>query len=127
MKYRIALHKSEEGFAVSVPGLPGCWSQGTTEQEAIQNIRDATRECLAIVENETGDQDVHETEVSVEPVNAEDVYLLTGGALCRATHPTAESVRNAVSARSLVARWRVLVSVSPRAPVISAKKHLRST
>ena len=28
MKYKVALHRSDEGFAVSVPGLPGCWSQG---------------------------------------------------------------------------------------------------
>ena len=41
MKYRIALEKSEEGYSVSVPGLPGCWSQGDTEAEAIENIRDA--------------------------------------------------------------------------------------
>src|ERR671911_1650836 len=41
MKYTIALHKSDEGFSVSVPGLPGCWSQGATEQEALQNIQDA--------------------------------------------------------------------------------------
>ena len=34
MKYKVALHMSEEGFAVSVPGLPGCWSQGRTEAEA---------------------------------------------------------------------------------------------
>jgi hypothetical protein len=33
MKYRIALHKSDEGYSVSVPGLPGCWSQGVTEEE----------------------------------------------------------------------------------------------
>lgn len=65
MKYRIALHKSEEGFAVSVPGLPGCWSQGTTEQEAIQNIQDAIREYLAVVEDETKGQDVREIEVAV--------------------------------------------------------------
>ena len=38
MRYRIALYESEEGFAVSVPGLPGCWSQGATEDEAIENI-----------------------------------------------------------------------------------------
>lgn len=65
MKYRIALHKSEEGFAVSVPGLPGCWSQGTTEQEAIQNIQDAIRDYLAVVEDETRGQDVREIEVAV--------------------------------------------------------------
>jgi len=31
MKYKVVLHPSAEGFAVSVPGLPGCWSQGSTE------------------------------------------------------------------------------------------------
>lgn len=65
MKYRIALHKSEEGYAVSVPGLPGCWSQGTTEQEAIQNIQDAIREYLAAVDDEIRGQDVREIEVAV--------------------------------------------------------------
>ena len=50
MKYRIALQKSEEGYSVSVPGLPGCWSQGVTEQEAVENIRDAIREYLSVVE-----------------------------------------------------------------------------
>jgi len=50
MKYRIALHKSEEGYSVSVPGLPGCWSQGVTEQEAVENIRDAICEYLSVVE-----------------------------------------------------------------------------
>ena len=34
MKYKIALQKSDAGFSVSVPGLPGCWSQGATEEEA---------------------------------------------------------------------------------------------
>ncbi len=48
MKYRIALHKSEEGYSVSVPGLPGCWSQGTTEKEAVESIRDAIREYLSV-------------------------------------------------------------------------------
>jgi predicted RNase H-like HicB family nuclease len=47
MKYKIALHKSDEGFSASVPGLPGCWSQGATEQEALDNIQDAIREYLA--------------------------------------------------------------------------------
>jgi predicted RNase H-like HicB family nuclease len=47
MKYRIALQKTEEGYSVSVPGLPGCWSQGTTEEEALANIEDAIKEYLA--------------------------------------------------------------------------------
>lgn len=52
MKYRVALHKSEEGYSVSVPGLPGCWSQGATENEALENIRDAVREYLTVVEEQ---------------------------------------------------------------------------
>ena len=47
MKYRIAILQSEEGYSVSVPGLPGCWSQGTTEEEAVENIPTAIREYLA--------------------------------------------------------------------------------
>ena len=46
MKYRIAILQSEEGYSVSVPGLPGCRSQGTTEEEAVENIRTAIREYL---------------------------------------------------------------------------------
>ncbi|HEY7179803.1 MAG TPA: type II toxin-antitoxin system HicB family antitoxin [Blastocatellia bacterium] len=37
MRYIIALYISEEGYSVSCPGLPGCWSQGVTEEEAIEN------------------------------------------------------------------------------------------
>jgi len=65
MKYRITLHKSDDGYAVSVPGLPGCWSQGVTEPEALQNIQDAIREYLAAVEDEIKGQDVREIEVAV--------------------------------------------------------------
>ncbi|HEX9917784.1 MAG TPA: type II toxin-antitoxin system HicB family antitoxin [Pyrinomonadaceae bacterium] len=50
MKYKIVLEKSEEGYSVSCPGLPGCWSQGKTEEEAIENIQDAIQEYLAAVE-----------------------------------------------------------------------------
>ncbi|HEV8309775.1 MAG TPA: type II toxin-antitoxin system HicB family antitoxin [Methylomirabilota bacterium] len=47
MKYKIALLKTDEGYSVSVPGLPGCWSQGSTEKEALENIQDAIQEYLA--------------------------------------------------------------------------------
>lgn len=65
MKYRVALHKSEEGYSVSVPGLPGCWSQGATEKEALENIRDAVREYLSVVEQQLRGEDVREIEVAV--------------------------------------------------------------
>ena len=48
-KYRVVLRKSEEGYSVSCPGLPGCWSQGTTEEEALANIRDAIHEYPEVV------------------------------------------------------------------------------
>ena len=48
MKYSVALTQSEEGYSVSCPGLPGCWSQGETEEEALSNIRDAIHNYLAV-------------------------------------------------------------------------------
>jgi predicted RNase H-like HicB family nuclease len=41
MRYKVNLKKTEEGYSVWVPGLPGCWSQGKTEEEALDNIKDA--------------------------------------------------------------------------------------
>jgi predicted RNase H-like HicB family nuclease len=64
MKYKVALHKSEEGFAVSVPGLPGCWSQGRTEAEALDNIRKAIEEYLAAVDGELEGATIREVEVA---------------------------------------------------------------
>ncbi len=49
MRYKVILEQSEEGFSVSVPGLPGCHSQGATEQEALENIADAISEYLEVV------------------------------------------------------------------------------
>ena len=65
MKYKIALYKSEEGYSVSCPGLPGCWSQGETEDEAIENIQDAIKEYLAAAEELIQDGEVREVEISV--------------------------------------------------------------
>ena len=65
MRYRIALHETEEGFAVSVPGLPGCWSQGATESEAIENAKDAIRDYLAVVDALLRNEEVREIEVSL--------------------------------------------------------------
>lgn len=58
MRYRVALRHSEEGYSVSVPALPGCWSQGDTEAEAIANIKIAIEEYLSVVEEQFHDADV---------------------------------------------------------------------
>ena len=50
MKYKVKLKRSKEGFSVWCPGLPGCWSQGNTEEEALNNIQDAISEYLAAAE-----------------------------------------------------------------------------
>ncbi len=65
MNYKVLLHESEEGYSVSCPGLPGCWSQGETEEEAIENIQDAIREYLAAVDELAKGEDVREVEVTV--------------------------------------------------------------
>ena len=65
MKYKIALYKSDEGYSVSCPGLPGCWSQGTTEQEAIENIQDAIKEYLSAVDELVQDGEFREVEVTI--------------------------------------------------------------
>jgi predicted RNase H-like HicB family nuclease len=50
MTYQVKILKSDEGYAVWCPALPGCWSQGSTEAEALENIRDAISEYLSVGE-----------------------------------------------------------------------------
>ena len=64
MLYKVALHKSEEGFAASVPGLPGCWSQGATEADALDNIRVAITEYLSVVDDQLRGEDVRVVEIA---------------------------------------------------------------
>ncbi len=68
MRYKIVLHQSEEGYSVSCPGLPGCWSQGATEAEALENIQTAIREYLTAVEDllqDTPNTEVREVDIAV--------------------------------------------------------------
>ena len=65
MNYKVRIQESEEGYSVSCPGLPGCWSQGETEEEALENIRNAIQEYLAAVDELVKDADVREVEVTV--------------------------------------------------------------
>jgi predicted RNase H-like HicB family nuclease len=65
MNYKVRIHESEEGYSVSCPGLPGCWSQGETEEEALENIRVAIEEYLSAVDELVKDADVREVEVTL--------------------------------------------------------------
>lgn len=64
-KYLVALKESEEGFSVSCPGLPGCWSQGKTKEEALENIRCAIQEYLGAVADTMQGVELREVEVGV--------------------------------------------------------------
>ncbi len=63
MRYKVKLKKSEEGYAVWCPTLPGCWSQGETEDEALENIKDAIQAYLETVEELDRDAESRYVEV----------------------------------------------------------------
>jgi predicted RNase H-like HicB family nuclease len=63
MKYKVAIYRDDEGISVSVPALPGCWSEGDTEEEALANIRDAIQEYLAALEDRLQGAEIRELEV----------------------------------------------------------------
>ena len=65
MTYRVSLLKTDEGYAVSCPGLPGCWSQGQTEDEALANIREAIALYLDVAEELARDGAAEMREVEV--------------------------------------------------------------
>ncbi|MGI8926674.1 MAG: type II toxin-antitoxin system HicB family antitoxin [Tepidiformaceae bacterium] len=51
MRYKVVLVHSEEGVAISCPALPGCWSQGETDDDALENIKDAIRDYLGAIDS----------------------------------------------------------------------------
>ena len=63
MKYSVALNRTDEGYSVSCPGLPGCWSQGVTEEEALANIRDAIEQYVAVARQLAGERELREVEI----------------------------------------------------------------
>ena len=63
MKYKVGIKRTEEGYSVWVPGLPGCWSQGQTEDEALENIADAIQAYLETVDELSKDKESRYVEV----------------------------------------------------------------
>lgn len=49
MKFFVTVHQDEDGvFIAECPTIPGCVSQGKTEEEAYRNIQEAIRDCLEV-------------------------------------------------------------------------------
>jgi len=65
MKYSVVVHKSEYGYDVRVPALPGCHSQGRTEKEALENIKDAIFTYLEMEKEDLRGAQLREVEVAV--------------------------------------------------------------
>ena len=64
MKYKVNLRNTEEGYSVWAPGLPGCWSQGNSEDEALENIKDAIEAYLATVDELTSGKETRYVEIA---------------------------------------------------------------
>ena len=65
MLYKVNIKKTNEGYSIWVPGLPGCWSQGKTEEESLENIKDAIESYLETVEELNRDEESRYVEVMV--------------------------------------------------------------
>lgn len=70
MTYKVVLTHTEEGYSVGCPELPGCWSQGDTEEEAISNIRGAIQDYVSVQPTEEFSSEVRFVEVPEAPVAA---------------------------------------------------------
>ena len=64
MKYTVVFHRDDEGISVSVPGLPGCWSEGDTEEEALGNIQDAIQDYLAAIRDLSAELETYEIDIA---------------------------------------------------------------
>lgn len=77
MNFPVILIHTAEGYSVGCPALPGCWSQGATRAEALENIRDAISEVLEVkmeLESEQWREDGAEVELANVEVPAHAIY-----------------------------------------------------
>jgi predicted RNase H-like HicB family nuclease len=58
MDLKVILEPGEDGgFVAHVPALRGCWSQGPTREEAVQNVREAIRAWLEVEQDKADTTD----------------------------------------------------------------------
>ena len=49
MKFSVTIDRDEDGVWIAeCPSIPGCVSQGTTKDEALENIKEAIQLCLEV-------------------------------------------------------------------------------
>ena len=64
MTYQVVLTHTEDGYSVNCPALPGCWSEGNSETEALDNIRDAISVYLDTIADLNRGADIREVQVA---------------------------------------------------------------
>ena len=64
MRYQVTIYRSDEGITIGVPALPGCWSEGDTEEEALINIQDAIQEYLAALNDRLQGLETREVKIA---------------------------------------------------------------
>ena len=75
MTYKVELIHSEEGYSAGCPELPGCRSEGQTEEEAIANIKSAISDYLSVIKEMKPEEEIEKKFVFVEvpePASSED-------------------------------------------------------
>ena len=69
--FKVILEPDEDGgYVVVCPSLPGCYTQGETKEEALENIKEAILLCLEDMEEEG--EEIHDSSESlVETVSVQ--------------------------------------------------------
>ncbi len=63
MRYKVKLNKTNIGYAIWCPALPGCWTLGETEEEALENIKDAIKDYLTTMDDVNKNAELRYVEV----------------------------------------------------------------
>lgn len=67
MKYKVIVHEDEDGgYWAEVPSLPGCFSQGDTQEELMDNIKEGIEVYLESQEKDLEGLKKSDKVVSVE-------------------------------------------------------------
>jgi predicted RNase H-like HicB family nuclease len=64
MTYKVVLTKTDEGITVACPALPGCVSEGQSEEEAPENLQSAIQEYLEVIAEMNSGKDIREVQVA---------------------------------------------------------------